>query len=145
MNLSKSGETFLKKEEGLRLKVYDDIAKNPTIGWGHMITPADGDMTEISIEEAQMLFDNDVSDAIQAIEDYVVVNLNQNQIDALVSFIFNVGKKAFSGSTLLTKLNNGDMIGAANEFGRWRKSGGKVSTALVARRARERELFVTGI
>ena len=60
----------------------------------------------------------------------------------MVSFVYNLGAKAFSGSTLLLKLNRGDYDGAAGEFGRWVRGGGKVLPGLVARRADECALFV---
>lgn len=67
--------------------------------------------------------------------------LNAAQFSALVSFAFNVGCGALKRSTLLRKLNNNDVSGAANEFSRWNKGGGKVLNGLTRRRTAERELF----
>jgi lysozyme len=69
------------------------------------------------------------------------VPLRQNQFDALVSFSYNVGLPAFRSSTLLKKLNRDDYDGAAIEFHKWVKSGGKVLKGLVRRRASEALLF----
>ena len=71
------------------------------------------------------------------------LNLNQNQFDALVSFVFNVGATAFSHSTLLKKLKSRDFDAAADEFLRWNKAGGKVLRGLTTRREAERELFLS--
>ena len=71
----------------------------------------------------------------------VKVPLTQNQFDALVCFAYNVGIQALRGSTLLKKLNGGDYAGAANEFGRWNRAGGRVLSGLISRRAAERACF----
>ncbi|MDU2883127.1 MAG: lysozyme, partial [Enterobacter sp.] len=61
---------------------------------------------------------------------------------ALVDFAYNLGVKALEGSTLLKKLNAGDYAGAAAEFPKWNKAGGKVLPGLVKRREAERTLFL---
>ena len=73
----------------------------------------------------------------------VKVAVNQNQFDALVDFAYNLGVNALAGSTLLKKLNAGDFAGAADEFPKWNKAGGKVLKGLVRRRAAERSLFLS--
>ena len=73
----------------------------------------------------------------------VNVYLTGNQNDALLSFIYNLGAQNLKRSTLLKKLNAGDYTGAADEFLRWNKSGGKVLRGLTRRREAERELFLT--
>lgn len=69
----------------------------------------------------------------------VTVEIGQNNFDALVSFNYNTG--GLPGSTLLKKLNKGDFDGAAREFDKWNKAGGKVIKGLVRRRAAEQALF----
>jgi hypothetical protein len=69
------------------------------------------------------------------------VKLTQGQFDALVSFAYNVGSRALSTSTLI-KLNAGDIKGAADEFLRWNKSGGKVMAGLTNRRKAEEHCFI---
>lgn len=59
---------------------------------------------------------------------------------AFISFTYNVGVGAFCGSTLVKKLNAGDLKGACNELPRWNKAGGKVLPGLVKRRADEQKL-----
>lgn len=73
----------------------------------------------------------------------VRVKLTKGQFDALVSFAYNVGSRALSTSTLLKKLNAGDIKGAADEFLRWNKAGGKEMPGLTKRRKAEREVFLS--
>ena len=68
--------------------------------------------------------------------------INQNQFDALVSFTYNVGCRAFRNSTLLRMLNQGYEPQAAAQFNRWTLGGGKVLQGLVRRRAEERQMFL---
>ena len=79
----------------------------------------------------------------KAVNKYVNVEITQSMFDALVSFSFNVGATAFRKSTLLQKLNKGDYDGAADEFLRWNKGGGKVLAGLTKRRKAERQLFLS--
>ena len=82
--------------------------------------------------------------AIPCVRTHVTyAKLTQHEFDAMVDFTFNVGCHAFATSTLLKKVNHGDVAGAANEFGRWTKAGGKVVPGLVKRRKDERKLFLT--
>ena len=67
--------------------------------------------------------------------------INQNQFDALVAFSYNCRFGALAKSTLLRKLNQKDYKGAANEFLKWNKAGGKVLAGLTRRREAERKLF----
>ncbi len=76
-----------------------------------------------------------------AVRRYVRVPLKQHQFDALVSLSFNIGAGAFHRSTLLRKLNAGDVAGAAQQFHVWKWAGGRVQSGLIIRRAAERALF----
>jgi GH24 family phage-related lysozyme (muramidase) len=69
------------------------------------------------------------------------VPLKPWQFDALVSFCYNCGEGNLAKSTLLKKVNAGDFEGAALEFHKWNKGGGKVLPGLVRRRASESLLF----
>lgn len=68
----------------------------------------------------------------------VTVPLTDGQKAAFLSFTFNVGRKAFCGSTLVKKANRGDFTGACAELSRWTMAGGKELPGLVTRRAAER-------
>ena len=71
----------------------------------------------------------------------VAVPLTQNQFDALVVWVYNLGPTNFKNSTLLKELNSGNYTAAGNEILRWNKAGGEVLTGLVRRREAEAQLF----
>jgi len=144
MELSDRGLAFLTEREGLLLRAYRDSVGIWTIGVGHVIHPSDSaDPEHLTISEAQarMWLRLDVQIAERAVTALVTAVLLQHQFDALVSFVFNVGVAAFQGSTLLKRLNRGDLRGASEQFKRWAFAGGRVIAGLVDRRARERMLF----
>lgn len=140
MNISRNGIEFIKKEEGLVLNAYLCPANVWTIGYGHTNGVKKGD--KITEEQAEDFLVNDLLYSERVVNKMVKVKLNQNQYDALVSFVFNVGSGNFINSTLLKKLNTGannDEICA--ELRRWVFSKGKKLPVLVARRQRECELY----
>ena len=75
------------------------------------------------------------------IKNMVAVPLTQNQFDALVVWVYNLGPTNFKNSTLLKELNSGNYTAAGNEILRWNKAGGEVLTGLVRRREAEAQLF----
>lgn len=131
---------IIKEFEGLRLQSYKCPAGVWTIGYGHTkgIKP---NMT-ITESDAERLLDIDIVEVARTIRKYVTVHLNDNQAQALVSFIFNVGPGNFANSTLLRKLNAKDYKGASLEFQKWVYSKGKKLPGLVRRRKAEMELFL---
>ena len=94
-------------------------------------------------DEVNQLLRNDIKRFENGVESLITVELNQNQFDALVCFAFNVGLGNLQASTLRRKLNRSDYEGAANEFPKWRKAGGRVLKGLVKRRDDERILFLS--
>lgn len=135
-------ENLIKKWEKLRLEAYLPTPNDvPTIGWGHTRGVKLG-MT-ISKAKAEELFKQDVKWAVDAVNENVVVTLNQKQFDALVSFVFNIGETNFKKSTLLKKLNAGNYTGAADELLKWVKQKGVTLRGLVRRRQEEREYFLS--
>ncbi|MBO5136446.1 MAG: lysozyme [Clostridia bacterium] len=149
MQTGKAGLELIKSFEGLGLKAYLCPSGVLTIGYGHTgmvrgskITP----QTTITPEEAEALLKEDLKHYEKAVNSLVKVPLNSNQFDALVSFVFNIGINAFSTSTLLTLLNNGDYKGASQQFKRWIYVGGKkVLEGLKNRRTAEEKLFNTPV
>lgn len=93
-------------------------------------------------QQAQERFRAELVKHEAAVDRMATVDLNQNQFDALVSFSYNCGIGALQKSTLLKKLNAGDVAGAARAFASWNKGGGKVLPGLVRRRAAESALFL---
>lgn len=148
MKTSTRGLNLIKSFEGFRAHPYmptnDDV---PTIGYGTTIYPNGKPvkLNDDAISEAVALeyLANDVDPCESAIHLYVKVALTQNQFDALVSFIYNVGSTAFRKSTLLRLLNTGDYKGAADQLLRWNKQGIKTLAGLTRRREAERNLFLT--
>lgn len=143
---STKGRDLIKTFEGLRLKAYDDGVGVWTIGYGTTIYPNGvkvkrGDV--ITEAQAEVYLQHDLKRFEDAVNRSVLVPLNQNQFDALVSLVYNIGIGAFEKSTLLRKLNGGHYIDAANQFDVWRMAGGKVMQGLVNRRAKEKVLFLS--
>lgn len=139
MKISKNGLDLIKQEEGLRLKAYRCQANILTIGYGHTKNVKEND--SISVEQAEKLLIEDLAESEKWVNKLVKVPLNQNQFDALVSFVFNLGPGALQDSTLLKNLNQGKYYETSQEFKWWRKANGKVSEGLIRRRFRERDLF----
>ncbi|WP_319418862.1 lysozyme [Pleurocapsa sp. FMAR1] len=134
------GINLIKKYEGLRTNAYLCPANVWTIGYGHTKGVKQGQM--ISHLDAEKLLKDDLTVFEKAVVKLVSVPLGQNQFDALVSFVFNVGISAFSGSTLLKLLNQGKTSAVAEQFSRWVNAGGQRLPGLVNRRLDERDLFV---
>lgn len=146
MNISKNGIELIKRFEGLELKAYQDSVGVWTIGYGWTQT-VDGKKIapgmRIDQATADRLLKCGVVQYEQGVNQLVKVRITQGQFDALVSFAYNLGLRSLSTSTLLQKLNDGDKHGAADQFGRWVNAGGKRLDGLVARRAAEREMFLS--
>lgn len=143
MKTSNSGIDLICSFEGLRLKAYDDGVGVWTIGYGttaiNGVAVKKGDTC--TLEQAKSYMASDLKQFESAVNQ-VKVPLNQNQYDALVSLAYNIGVSAFLSSTLFKKLNVKDYKGAAEQFGRWNRAGGRVLNGLVKRRKIEMELFL---
>ena len=145
MKTSQSGISLIKGFEGKRLNAYYDGVGVWTIGFGTIKYPNDvrvkqGDTCTELLAESYLK--NDLVKFENAINRLVKVPLNQNQFDALSSFTYNLGETNLSSSTLLKKLNAKYYAGAADQFLRWNKAGGKVMNGLTRRREAERNLFL---
>jgi lysozyme len=154
MLMSEQGLELLKQWEGFKSKVYKDSAGLPTIGVGHLLTQSERTSGAIVInglavqyadgltdQQVLDLLSQDVQPAEQAVNNGVKVALDQNQFDALVSFTFNTGTGAFSSSTLLKVLNQGQYDQVPDQLRRWNKAGGQVVQGLVNRRENEIKLW----
>ena len=141
MRTSRKGIEFIKAHEGLRLEAYLCPSGVPTIGYGHTYNVKMGD--RITEEQAEMLLIGDLIVAETEVNRYGL-DLTQNQFDALVSFVFNVGVGNFRRSTLLKRLKaNPNDPDIANQFKRWVYGNGKVLPGLVRRRNDEAKLYFT--
>lgn len=135
--------TLIKRFEGCRLKAYRDVVGVWTIGWGRTTNVKKGDTC--TQEQADKWLDEEVAVFAKCVDNYVLTPISSKQRDALISFAYNVGCAALARSTLVKKINSGDFAGAANEFLKWDKAGGKKISGLSKRREAERELFISGI
>ncbi len=141
---SDRGMALTKSFEGLRLTAYQDMAGVWTVGYGHT-GPAILDGMTINDADADALLRADLAEAVECVNRAVRVEITQNQFDALVDFCFNAGRGNFLKSTLLRKVNRGDFVEAAMQFGLWVHAGGAVVPGLVRRRKAEAVLFAQPI
>ena len=139
MQISKEGLALIKKFEGCELEAYKCAADVWTIGYGSTKGVKEGD--SITQEEADDLLLHEMKKYEGYIHDLVSVDLNQNQFDALVSWVFNLGPNNLKASTLLKVLNAKDYEGVPAQIKRWNKAGGKVLQGLIRRREAESLLF----
>lgn len=131
---------LIKKYEGFSARPYKCPAGVLTIGYGRTI---DVRPYEITTEEAETIWlDKYVKTIADQILALVNVELSNNQICALIDFVYNLGIGNFKSSTLLRKINQGDFSAAANEFLKWNKASGIVLKGLENRRIAERMLFL---
>lgn len=141
MDVSYNCLDLVKGFEGCSLKAYKDPIGVWTIGYGHTYGVSQGQ--QLTQDEVDQLLIEDLTSVGNEVDHLVIVSLNQNQFDALVSFTFNVGGTNLAKSTLLKKLNAGDVSGAADEFDRWVYAGGQIFNGLVKRRQAEKALFLS--
>lgn len=116
---------------------YKCSALKETIGWGHVIKSTDNFNYPISLAVAEALLKKDVACSEEAVNKNVKVPLTQNQFDALVCLVFNIGEAGFKSSTLLKFLNQGKFDLVPAQFTRWNQSNGKVLQGLANRRMSE--------
>ena len=143
MQTSEAGLKLIKQFEGFFPTPYYCPASKLTIGYGHVILARESfPKAGISKLEAANLLKQDVSIAEKAINRLVKTPLLQNQFDALVSLVYNIGSQHFETSTLLRFLNDNSMELAAKEFARWVFAGGLMQKGLVRRRKAEKLMFL---
>ncbi len=146
VKINQAGIELIKGFESLALKPYYDLAGHLTIGWGHKVLPGEH-FTIISKTEADNILLDDLAKAEKQTDALLKVKLNENQYAAIISFVFNLGSGAFSGSTLRKYLNAGDFKAAAGQFHRWVYAGAAGSKVkykgLIIRREAEKKLFLS--
>lgn len=139
MAIAKSTLDFITKEEGARNKAYKDSKGLWTIGVGHLIKADEQHLINTTLTDAQVedLLKSDLKWCSEAVETSVRVPLHQHQFDALYSLCFNIGETNFKKSTVVKKINENDIKGAADAILMWNKP-----EVLINRRKRERALFL---
>lgn len=129
-SVSANGVALIAAHEGCRLAAYGD-AGTPSIGYGHK--PASQGQT-IDQSTADSLLQSDAAASCKTVLKYITVGLNQNQLDALTDFVYNVGSGHFASSTLRSVLNAGNYDQVPAQLARWVYSQGQYSGALAQRR-----------
>ena len=139
MKISEEGISLIKHFEGCGLKAYQDSVGIWTIGYGTIKGVKEGD--QINQDEAEHLLQEEMPEYEGYINKMINVPLDQNQFDALCSWVFNLGPTNLQSSTLLKVLNEGKYDEVPDQIKRWNKAGGKVLQGLVRRREAEALLF----
>lgn len=119
MDISNNGINLIKQFEGCNLHAYKCPSGVWTVGYGHTTGVNAGSV--ISSFEAERLLRQDLKRFVEVANSLIKVPVNQNQFDALISLMFNIGVGAFKSSTLLKLLNNKDYVNAGKQFLRWDK------------------------
>ena len=140
MTTSRKGLQLIKEFEGLRLGSYKCPAGFWTIGYGHTKGVKQGQVID------QMRADDMLIEDIAPIErllNSIGINFRQEQFDALVSWIFNLGQDSFKNSTILKRImDNADDTEIADQIIRWVYASGKILTGLKKRRIAEANMFL---
>jgi lysozyme len=139
MRTSEAGIILIKSFEGCRTEAYQDAVGVWTIGYGHTIDVKEG-MT-ITQHQCDVMLEVDIETYENYVNKYVIVSLTQNQFDALVSWVYNLGPTNLRNSTMLKVLNAGKYDEVPYQMKRWNRAGGQVLKGLVIRREAEAELF----
>jgi lysozyme len=147
---------MIKHDEGVKTRPYQCPALLWTVGVGHVIDPnhakvpfaqrrelpiPDGWDRTLSMDEVNAILKQDLARFESGVMRLCPKGKSQGQFDALVSFSFNVGLGNLQNSTLRMKHNRQDYEGAAQEFLKWNKAGGKVLKGLDKRRRGEKALY----
>lgn len=141
MTLNQAGIDLIKSFESCRLEAYRDIVGILTVGWGH--TGADVyEGMEINQAAADAFLAKDLEKFCDGVFELLTGDaVSSNAFSALVSFAYNCGLGNLKNSTLLKKVNAGDLTGASAEFVKWDRAGGQVVEGLLRRRQAEAKLF----
>ena len=146
--LDDAGFKFLAKYEGLVLHPYRDVGGVPTIGYGSTFyadgTPVKIGDPSITAEQAQELLIKTSPQYANAVHNWTVPTLNQNQFNALFSLVYNIGTGGFKGSTVLKLVNKQDYSNnLLNAFLMWDKVDHVINGDLHQRRIDEYNLFIS--
>ena len=139
MRTSEAGIDLIKSFEGCRTIAYQDAIGVWTIGYGHTVDVKEGML--ITQHQCDVMLEVDLEKYESYINKHVHVSLTQNQFDALVSWVYNLGIGNLLSSTMLKELNAGNYEEVPTQIKRWNRAGGKVLKGLVRRRNAEAELF----
>ena len=146
MLCNEAGLQIIKTFEGFRSHPYRCSAGVPTVGFGSTFgldgRPVRMDMEPVTEDEGDELLRCGLRHAERTVDKLIKVELNSNEFSSLCSWVYNLGSGNLQSSTLRSKLNRGDRMGAADEFPKWRRAAGRILRGLVLRRDAERKLFL---
>jgi lysozyme len=129
--------------EGLELRAYRDIVGVWTICYGETLGVRPGDVATKS--ECDATFARRLGEFRAGVDRCMTVTPPVEVEVAVVDLAYNVGVHAVCRSTLMRKLNGGDLRGACNELLNWVRAGGRVVQGLVNRRKAFHQLCVSGL
>lgn len=159
MKISRKGLEFIAAFEAFRSRLYNDAANHATIGFGHLVHKGPINGTEpvefqrgITLARAYELLEADADDAVAEVNGKISAltnadpsdDLAQDQFDALVSLVFNIGDGNFERSTVLKDVNSHNFADVPRALAMWNKAGGRVLDGLSKRRAEEGNSFSQG-
>lgn len=140
---TKSAVDLISEAEGFAAVPASDGAGTWTIGFGHVLTAEEREHYDksgpISLQEGRKLLEQDMAAAESAVDELVTVELTAGQRAALVSFYWNTGKLAHT--TVLKLVNARRFSEVPDEIMRWTTISGRRLPGLVARRAKEIEVW----
>lgn len=142
ITLPKEAIDFIIQFEGLQLCAYEDQNGIWTVGYGS----TGGDIkenTKFTLEEAKNRLLKDLDSICLILSKWVKAKVNENQVTALLSFVYNIGAGNFHNSSVLKYLNECNYTACAEAFLLWNKVGLQINRGLVRRRQAERTLFLT--
>ena len=140
MTTGRKGLDLIKSFEGCKLEAYKCPAGVPTIGFGHTKGVKMG--MKITQEQAEDYLREDIS-PIERELNMLGVNFRQEQFDALVSWIFNLGLGNFRHSTMLIRINtDADDVEITDQMVKWFNAAGVPLTGLKRRRVAEANMFL---
>lgn len=142
MKIGDKGLDLIKKFEGFSDKEYICPAGKATIGYGHVILASESFEEPMTRLEAENLLKKDLEPRQKSLNSFLKVNINQNQFDALMSLIYNIGTGNFQKSTLLKFVNDRLFDKVPDQFRRWSYVNGKISKGLANRREEEIKLWL---
>lgn len=125
--------------EGVRYTPYQDVIGVWTVCYGHTGKDILLGKTYTKVE-CDALLNKDLATVARQINPYIKVPIPETTRGALYSFAYNVGSGNFKTSTLLYKINQGDIAGACDQLRRWIYAGKQTWKGLVTRREIEREV-----
>lgn len=140
MTTSRNGLQLIKDFEGLRLGSYKCPAGVWTIGYGHTKGVKQGQVIDQSKADDYLV--EDIAPIERLLND-LRINFRQEQFDALVSWIFNLGASAFQRSTLYIRIGtNASDEEITDQIIKWVNAAGKPLVGLKKRRIAEANMFL---